>query len=35
MMKKPLAQIILTAILLVVAIGAYGTWFIQVDSENA
>lgn len=34
-MKNPLIQLVLSAIVLVVVIGAYGVWFVAVDTENA
>lgn len=34
-MKNPLIHLIIGAMLLLLAIGAYGVWFVVVDTENA
>ncbi|KND50130.1 MAG: hypothetical protein AB203_04060 [Parcubacteria bacterium C7867-008] len=34
-MKKPLTHLIIAGILLLIAVGAYGVWFVMVDTENA
>jgi Tfp pilus assembly protein PilO len=34
-MKNPLIQFGLAVVILVIAIGAYGVWFVAVDTENA
>ena len=34
-MSKPTIHLVIAAVLLVAAIGAYGVWFIVVDTENA
>ncbi|KND51564.1 MAG: hypothetical protein AB202_03280 [Parcubacteria bacterium C7867-007] len=34
-MKKPLTHLIVSLVLLIVAIGAYGVWFVVVDTESA
>ncbi len=34
-MKNPLTQLVLSSVLLLVVIGAYGLWYVAVDTENA